>query len=327
MYKKYYQDFLTKNSGIQNFRRFSPDYWADSSPLVQLESNEQMVFDTQKLIAHVLNLSNPKQIVFSSGPEELLHSLCDSFSHKKMNILTTDSESFNFDEQKFTVIKVETSPFDDFKARFIEKINETHYDFIFFSQVFFNSGMVVDQLQDIVDTILETDTKIVIDGRQAFMTIPTNLLSIESRVFYLSGSRDLSFLHIPESFLEKCRYKNLLKDRSGLHHLHSVLSLFQKDNLTVERIHSHIKKLQTNFREHLLTIDHSFLTEKNIISVNYDYHGSFFSFAMPSLEHAKKLHSELYSKNIWTEYHLSRLHFGFGLYQEDCIDLKSMIKC
>ena len=103
-------------------------------------------------------------------------------------------------------------------------------------------------------------------------------------------------------------------------------SLFKKEGLSVEKIHSHIEKLQQNFRNHLLEIDHHYLTEKNILSVDYKNHGHFLTFAMPSMEHAKKMHDELRAINIWTDFRGSRLRFGFGIYQNDCIDLKGLIK-
>ena len=89
---------------------------------------------------------------------------------------------------------------------------------------------------------------------------------------------------------------------------------------------SHIQKLQKNFRDHLMVIDHHYLTEKNILSVDYNHHGHFLTFAMPSPEHTKALHDELKDINIWTDYRGSRLRFGFGIYQNDCIDLRALIK-
>ncbi|MGZ3807424.1 MAG: aminotransferase class V-fold PLP-dependent enzyme, partial [Bacteriovorax sp.] len=120
------------------------------------------------------------------------------------------------------------------------------------------------------------------------------------------------------------RFAGSTMDFSALYRLHAVLSLFKKEDISVTKIHSHIQTLQKNFRDHLLTIDHHYLLEKNILSVDYNYHGHFLTFAMPSPEHAQKLHDELKAKKIWTDYRASRLRFGFGLYQEDCIDLSAL---
>lgn len=102
--------------------------------------------------------------------------------------------------------------------------------------------------------------------------------------------------------------------------------MFKQENITVDKIHSHVQKLQNNFREHLFCIDHHYLLEKNILSVDYNYHGHFLTFAMPSPEHTKKLHDELNHYKIKTDYRTSRLRFGFGLYQDDCIDLSALKK-
>jgi selenocysteine lyase/cysteine desulfurase len=255
------------------------------------------------------------------------------------------------------VEKVQTLPFDNFEERFIDRIKNKKYDLIFVSQVFFNSGMVLRNLKAIVDAVKDSQTMIVIDGYHGFMALPTDLSAIESRIFYLSGSYKYAqggegccFLHVPKNSEHRplytgwfagladlaknngnvnypdngLRFAGSTMDFSALYRLNAVLNLFQKDGLTVEKIHAHVQKLQNNFREHLLSIDHPFLTEKNILSVDYLHHGHFLTFAMPSPDHTKKLHDELRVKNIWTDFRSSRLRFGFGLYQEDCIDLKAM---
>lgn len=285
-------------------------------------------------------------------------------SKKKISILTSDSEFYSFDRQinrlskagMLTAEKISTHPFDNFEERFIEKIKKNSYDMIFLSHVFFNSGMAVRNLETIVAAVSDPDTMIVIDGYHGFMALPTDLSGIESRVFYLSGSYKYAqggegccFLYVPKdsrhypvytgwfaaaelpesgpeiSFAKGgMRFAGASMDFSALYRLNSVLKLFQRENITIEDIHSHVQKLQKNFREHLLSIDHHYLTEKNILSVDYNHHGHFLTFAMPSTEHAKKLNEELRSKNIMTDYRSARLRFGFGMYQNDCIDLTSI---
>jgi selenocysteine lyase/cysteine desulfurase len=228
---------------------------------------------------------------------------------------------------------------------------------IFLSHVFFNSGMVIKNLNAIVNAVKDNSTMIIIDGYHSFMAIPTDLSQIESRVFYLSGSYKYAqggegccFLHVPKNSQYRplntgwfaghteltaagasvnypdngFRFAGSTMDFTAVYRLNAVLNLFKQDNLTVEKIHAHVQMLQHNFRQHLLSIDHSFLTEKNILSVDYNYHGHFLTFAMPSPEHTKKLHAELRSKKILTDYRGSKLRFGFGIYQNDCIDLSSM---
>ena len=383
MYKKYYSRFLAANLGIQHYACHSHHYWPDvtrEATLQYWDDSAKYVDDkwdyifsnkipeTQKLIAEVLNLSHPFQIAFAPNTHEFVTRLLSCFNpHKKIKILTTDSEFYSFDRQinRFNeenlieVEKVEVNPFDNFEKRFIEKIKTNHYDMIFTSHVFFNSGMVIKNLEKIVSAVRDTETMIVIDGYHGFMAVPTDLSKIESRIFYLSGSYKYAqggegccFLTVPKNSKYRplntgwfaghseltvnsgnvtypdngFRFAGSTMDYTALYRLNAVLNLFKNENITVDKIHAHIQKLQTNFRDHLLKIDHPYLTEKNILSVDYNHHGHFLTFAMPSPEHTKKLHDELRAHNIWTDYRGSKLRFGFGLYQNECIDLSSMIR-
>jgi selenocysteine lyase/cysteine desulfurase len=383
MYKKYYSHFLTANPHIQHYashsHHFWPDvtrgagiqYWDDSAKFIDDKWNHifsSRIPAVQKLIAEILNLSHPEQIVFAPNTHELVYRLLSCFDpRKKISILTTDSEFYSFDRQinrleedkLVSADKISTQPFDDFEERFIKNITENHYDLIFLSHVFFNSGMAVRNLKKIIESVKETNTMIVIDGYHGFMALPTDLSEIENRIFYIGGSYKYAqggegccFLYSPPNSAERplytgwfagfdslatnggntgysrdgYRFAGSTMDFSALYRLESVLNLFKSEGLTVEKMHAHIQKLQKNFRDHLMEIDHHFLTEKNILSVDYNYHGHFLTFAMPSPEHAKALHDELRDINIWTDYRGSRLRFGFGIYQNDCIDLRALIK-
>lgn len=383
MYKKHYSHFLNANPNIQHYASHSHHYWPDVTREAHLqywEDSAKLIDDkwayffskkiplVQKLIADVLNLSHPEQIVFAPNTHELVYRLLSCFNpKKKISILTTDSEFYSFDRQinrlaedsLIVAEKVQTQPFDDFEDRFISAIKNNHYDIIFLSHVFFNSGMVVQNLLKIVESVKDTNTMIVIDGYHGFMAIPTDLKKIESRIFYIGGSYKYAqggegccFLYSPKNSMERplytgwfagfnslsidggntsysedgYRFAGSTMDFSALYRLEAVLNLFKNEGITTEKIHSHIQFMQKNFRNHLLEIDHHFLTEKNILSVDYNQHGHFLTFALPGHEHSKSLHDELRRINIWTDYRGNRLRFGFGIYQNDCIDLRALIK-
>lgn len=329
MYKKYYSQLLTANPQIQNYLSHTHHYWPDVAIEATLQYQKdpakdvEKVTSVQKLIAEVLNLSRPEKIIFSPDIHELVNKLMKGLEPKKtISVLTTDSEFYNFD---FQVEKVTTHPFDDFESRFIKKISDNHYDMIFLSQVFFNSGMVNKGFEKIVASVKDTNTIIVVDGFHGFMAIPTDLLEIEDRIFYIGGFSQSGdgcvFMAGPT---DSTLISNSSMDFSSLYRLEAVLSLFKKDGVTVDKIHSYVQKLQNNFRNHLLEIDHHYLTEKNILSVDYNHHGDFLTFVLPSIEQVKLLHDKLRERNIWTDFTGSRLRFGFGIYQNDCIDLKSI---
>ncbi len=257
------------------------------------------------------------------------------------------------------VVKVSTHPFDDFEERILNHLEGQDFDLLFLSQVFFNSGMVLKDIPKIVKAVKNPNTIIVIDGYHGFMAIPTNLSEIEDRIFYIAGSYKYAqggegccFMSVPQNTQLKplytgwfagfssltteggktnysndgMRFAGSTMDYGALYRLEAVLELFNKEQITVEVIHAHVQKLQKNFLNHLLDIDHHYLTEKNILSVDYNNHGHFFTFAMPSDEHAKALHDELKYNKIKTDFRGARLRFGFGLYQDDCINLRCLKK-
>ena len=90
MYKKYYSRFLTANPHIQHYashsHHFWPDvtreagiqYWDDSAKYVDDKWNHifgEKIPAVQKLIAEVLKLSHPEQIVFAPNTHELVYRL------------------------------------------------------------------------------------------------------------------------------------------------------------------------------------------------------------------------------------------------------------
>ncbi len=358
MYKKYYKLSLAANPDLQHYasqchhywpdiaRNAMIDYWDDSSALLDDKWDfffNSKIPETQRLISENLKLSQPKQIVFAGNFCEFFQRILSCFIYKKnISILTTDSEYYGFDNFAYgfhesSVIEIEkvtTLPFDNFEERIIAKIKSHQYEIIFLSHVFFNSGMAVKKLEQIIKAVQDSETMVIIDGSHSFMALPTDLSLLESRIFYFfdsskyaQGGEGACFLHVPKSSPYSSLFTNWfakpIMDFSAIYRLQAVLSLFKNDKLSVEKIHAHILLQQNNFRDHLLSIGHHYLCEKNILSVDYQYHGPILTFAMPSPEHSKKLYEELRAKNIRTDYCSSRLRFGFGLYQNDCIDLSA----
>ena len=380
MYKKYYRHFLEANFGIQHYASHSHHYWPDVTREAHLQywdDSAKYVDDkwdyffstkipqTQNLIAEILNISKPEQISFAPNTHEFVYRLlsCLNFS-KKNKIITTDSEFYSFDRQinrlietgMIEVIKVPTMPFDNFNQRFVEVLkNHSDCSMVFISHVFFNSGMAVKNLNELVSSVTNEDTMFVVDGYHGFMAIPTDLSQIQNRIFYMAGSYKYAqggegccFLYSPpESKLKPVytgwfaglstlgsmknevsypdngmRFSGSTMDFSALYRLHAVLSLFKKENITVEKIHSHIQHVQKRFIEHLIPLDHFYLSEKNILTIDYSYHGHFLTFALPSNEITKKIHDDLKAHKILTDFRGSRLRFGFGLYHDGIFDLK-----
>lgn len=213
MYQHFYQRFLQANAGKQHFachsHHYWPDvtreatlaYWDDSARLVDDKWHRifgQKIPQTQQLIADILNLPAPEQIVFATNTHELVMRLLSCFDWQQpLRVLTTDSEFYSFQRQikrlaELESVEVEvvpTEPFHTFTERFIAAAAAQPYQLIFCSQVFFNSGYAIADLTTFVQQLAEaSDAMLVIDGYHGFMALPTDLSAIAERIFYLAGS-------------------------------------------------------------------------------------------------------------------------------------------
>ncbi|MDX5405765.1 MAG: aminotransferase class V-fold PLP-dependent enzyme [Chromatiaceae bacterium] len=213
MYQQFFQRFLAANPGKQHFACHSHHYWPDVSRDAMLEywdDSARLVDDkwryifgekvpqTQQLIADILHLPQPEQIVFSPNTHELVMRLLSCFDLRQpLRILTTDSEFHSFSRQvkrlaEYDNVQVDyiaTEPFSSFEQRFIAAAGQQPYQLIFCSQVFFNSGFAIANLSHFVQQLADASSAmIVIDGYHGFMALPTDLSAIAERIFYLSGS-------------------------------------------------------------------------------------------------------------------------------------------
>ena len=116
------------------------------------------------------------------------------------------------------------------------------------------------------------------------------------------------------------RFAGSTMDFTALYRLISVLDLLKSQNLTVEKIHDHVRQLQKNFLEELDKLEHKYLTASNILQNGFDLHGHFFAFKLGAPELAVKFHENLIAAKIKTDFRADRLRFGFGLYQTERID-------
>ena len=147
---------------------------------------------------------------------------------------------------------------------------------VYLSQVFFDSGYVVEKLDGIIAAAPD-DAFVVIDGYHGFMALPTDLSGVSERIFYLGGGYKYAmagegacFMHCPPGFGERpidtgwfAGFDDLTKrgadityghdgDRfwgatfepSGLYRLLAVLRLMEIEGITPAVIHRHVEDLQ-----------------------------------------------------------------------------------
>lgn len=372
-YKKYYSHFLKAQESKVYFtahsHHFWPDvtreatlqYWDDAAKYVDNKWEyffSKKIPQAQKLISKHLKIQKPEQIVFASNTHELVSRVLSALQIEKIKVLTTDSEFYSFTRQlkrlelenKVEVLVVSTEPFDSFEERFIDEIKNNKFDFIFLSHVFFNSGVVVENLNLIVDEVRKNQPEscqMMIDGYHGFMAVPTDLSLIADRAFYVSGSYKYAqggegacFLVVPEncqlrpvntgwfagfqdltsSSQEQLTYPNdgmrfagSTMDMTAIYRLIAVLELFDKENISVEVIHQHVQKLQTLFLEKIRLNQIPDIYIQQLIVNNMNHHGHFLAFDLGSNEKCVFVCEELKKKGIFTDYRKSILRFGFGL--------------
>ncbi|WP_374033839.1 aminotransferase class V-fold PLP-dependent enzyme [Bdellovibrio bacteriovorus] len=379
MYKHLYKRFLDAHPQQIHFACHSHHYWPDATREAHLQywddsckyvdNKWNHIFSTkvpqaQRLIAENLNLSHPEQIVFAPNTHEFVFRLLSSLNwNKKLRILTTDSEFYSFDRQinrlsemsQFEVVKVPTLPFETFQERFEAAAKSSAWDLVFVSHVFFNSGLACD-IHRLVKAA-PTDSLFVVDGYHAFMAVPTDLKSVEDRIFYLAGSYKYAqggegacFLYVPPGtrhrpfhtgwFAELSKlsavgnevgyptdalqYAGSTMDFSALYRLIASLETFKKEGLTVTAIHTHIQNNQKVFLQELEQKKHPLLNRSRLMALDLDHHGHFLTFDLPSTEDCQKLVQDLDARGVHVDSRKNRLRFGFGLYH-DADDVRAVI--
>lgn len=372
MYKHLYRRFLDAHSQELHFACHSHHYWPDVSREAHLQywdDSCQYVDDkwnhifskkipqAQKLIAEVLHLSKPEQIVFAPNTHEFVFRLLSSLDWtKKVRVLTTDSEFYSFDRQinrlsefpNFEVVKVPTLPIATFHERFEKEMAAADWDLIFVSHVFFNSGLSCD----IERLVKKAPAKALfaIDGYHSFMAVPLNLSSIEERAFYIAGSYKYAqggegacFLYVPAGTRHRpfhtgwfaelshlsavgnqvgyptnaLQYAGSTMDFSALYRLIAVLEKFKSEGLTVEKIHSFVQKNQELFLAELDKRSHPLVNRQSLIKENPFSHGHFLTFDLPSTEKTQEMVKNLTQNHLKTDSRGTRLRFGFGLYHNE----------
>lgn len=380
MFKHYYARFIKQNHNKQHFACHSHHYWPDITREAMLEYWDdsacyvddkwgyffgEKVPKAQSLIAQTLQLDHPEQICFAANTHEFIYRLLSCLPRgKTKRILTTDSEFHSFERQinrvsespEFEVVKIATEPFATFKQRFLAQLDVGSFDMVFISQTFFNSGLVMDFLDELYQAT-PTDTLLVVDGYHAFMALPTSLRKYQDRLFYLAGSYKYAqggegccFLHVPKNcqlrpeytgwfaefdhISEKktenvgygttgMRFAGATMDYSALYRLISVLTMFKEDEISVERMHHHIQQNQRHFLQLVDQLNHPLINRNNLILQDLDHHGHFFTFRFDA-QTVSSVAEQLKAVGILTDHRGDRLRFGFGLYHNCDYDLSAL---
>ena len=147
---------------------------------------------------------------------------------------------------------------------------------VFVSQVFFNSGYALPDLDALVDAVAAPDRLTVIDGYHAFLALPVDLSHVADRAFYLAGGYKYAmagegacFMHCPPGFAPRPRntgwyasfaslsgpqdrvgyatdgqrFMGATFDPSGLYRMRAALDWMAGRGLDAATIHAHVMAL------------------------------------------------------------------------------------
>lgn len=379
MLKDLYSIFLSYHPNTLHFACHSHHYWPDVTRDAHLRywddsakwvDNKWSYFYSkilppvsEKICSH-LNIPFNDNLVFAPNTHELVFRLISSLDwSKKIKVLTTDSEFYSFQRQSerlrelgiFDIEIVSTEPFNTFEDRFTAAAKKDNYDFIFFSQVFFNSGFQCDYKK--IVSSLPSEPLICIDGYHGFFACPTDLSLLHERCFYVAGSYKYAqggegacFMLVPPIARLKPFYtgwyaeiSTLNKksdsvpyptnaqqlagstmDFSAIYRLDAVLNLFSEKNITIEKIDFLIKKNMTLFLDQLSALNIKDFNFKNLCLQSLETHGHFLTFILNDEVTTQKYVEAMTQKGLHVDSRKNRIRFGFGLYQDEQDIIKAL---
>jgi kynureninase len=304
-------------------------------------------------IARHLKLPDTAGLVPAPNTFEFVNRLlsCGPFD-RAMTVVTTDAEFHSFrrqierlaEDRLADVTFVAAEPFATLAARVVEAVRAKQPDMVFVSQVFFNSGFALDDLNALVDAVAAPDRLTVIDGYHGFLARPTDLSRIADRAFYIAGGYKYAmagegacFMHCPPGFglrprntgwyasfgnlsgaqhgvpyaADGWRFMGATFDASGLYRLRAVLDWLAREGIDAALIHAHAKALAALFMDAMADKPYGPFAAENLVVPPAQPSGNFLAF-----EHAdaQGWHRRLHGAGIVTDVRGTRLRIGFGLY-------------
>ena len=306
------------------------------------------------MLARHLSLPDPHTLVPAPNTFEFVNRLlsCGPLD-RPMRVVTSDSEFHSFRRQSerlaedgvIVLTTVATEPFATFTARLAAAVNAEKPDLVFVSQVFFNSGFALTDLEALVDQVAAPGRLVVIDGYHGFMARPTDLSRIADRAFYIAGGYKYAmagegacFMHCPPGFgprprntgwyagfgelsgvqkgvpyaADGWRFMGATFDPSGLYRLRAVLEWLAQEGIDAALAHAHAGALQRQFMAAMAEVPAGpFAADRLVVPLDHPARGNFLTFEHNDAGH---WYERLHAKGIVTDVRGTRLRIGFGLY-------------
>ena len=378
--KEHYSRFLAADPARLHFAAHSHHPWPDVTRAAQIDAWDDaarladhkwdrvfgtIVPEAQGNVAAALDAPSAGAIAFAPNTHEFVCRLLSCFEPgRKLRVVTTDSEFFSFarqiarfeEEGLAEVVRVPAEPFAGFASRFESAARDSANDLVFFSQVFYNSGVVVDEVERLVHATPE-NAMVVVDGYHAFFAVPTSIRNVADRAFYLAGGYKYAqagegacFLVVPKGFAplpidtgwfagfgalesgdttrvpfatDGSRFMGATFDPAGLYRFNAVARLYRDHGMTIESVDAHVKDLQARFVSGLDARPNAPLSIGALIAPGNGLAGlgHFLTFRT---ERAGDIERHLAIKGVVVDHRGDRLRFGFGAYH-DASDVDRLI--
>jgi len=342
--------------------------WDDAARL--LDRKWDHIFDTvipagQAHIARTLALPDPGTIAFAPNTHSFILRLLSCLPRKRtLHILTTSSEFMSFSRQiarleeegGVRVTRIATEPFETLETRFTQAMARAHYDLVFLSHVFFDSGFALRDFAGIVDAVTDPETFIVVDGYHAFMAVPVEISNLAKRIFYLAGGYKYAmagegccFLHCPPNYgprprdtgwyagfaaLESgakgvpfaqdgSRFLGATFDVTALYRFNAVQDWLCADGNSVESMLQQVRAIERKF---LAALDRSRspIDSSMLLVPDESRRGRFLAFRT---SRAGEITDSLAARNVIVDHRGDRLRIGLGIYhdEEDAVRLAEVL--
>lgn len=307
-------------------------------------------------VARHLHLPGTDSLVPANNTHEFVNRLISSLpAGRQARVLTSDGEFHSFRRQterlaedglvQLTVVPAE--PFGSFPQRLVEAAQaDPDIAMVFVSQVQFNSGFALADLEALVEGVSAPGRLVVIDGYHGFLARPTDLSRIANKAFYIAGGYKYAmsgegacFMHCPPGFAARprdtgwyasfgalsgpqgsvgyaesgWRFMGATFDPSGLYRMGAVLDWLDGHGLDARNIHAHALALQEIVASGLARRPCGVLGLENlVVPMHESARGNFLTF-----RHARAAdwHRRLEQAGIVADLRGDRLRLGFGLYQ------------
>jgi selenocysteine lyase/cysteine desulfurase len=325
--------------------------WLDAAAMMDDKWDHifgEVFLDARTRVASVLGLADSSTLTFGPNTHSFLVRIF-SCLEPPARVLTTDSEFHSFtrqsrrwEEEGLAIVdRITAEPFDTLPERLTREARAGVHDLIYLSQVLFDSGLQVAGLDQIVSSVPENRTFVVIDGYHAFMALPVSLGAIQDRVFFLAGGYKYAmsgegacFLHSPPGYGSRpvdtgwyagfgqletgvghtiaygddgSRFAGATFDPSGVYRMGAVLGWLESEGVGPADIHSHVLGLQERFLA-------AGSEPGELLIDDPERRGNFLTYRS---DDAAGIYQRLHDRGVITDYRGDRLRIGFGIYHDE----------